>query len=338
MAALDDPSAFLGGIRKAAEQLKAAHITDTIDAKPSDDGEGSDVPHPAKLNPTGPSKDREAAGDHARSHQFPAPQAYDYSTFQQQEVTPEAGPRRIEPDWLSNAARYEWNDDFGDVPPRIEALEKELFQENYYVNQGNAMDKLQIKVTVEGPIDVRPIRDVSSIPATSISFADSSQFADAGLHPVMLENLKLCHFYKPTPIQCYTLPAVYLGSDVVACSQTGSGKTGAYFIPILSKLMGKYRKIAAPRPGVHGCKEQTVRAEPLVLVVVPTRELATQVFDQARRLCYRTMLRPCVAYGGGPIANQRFELQKGCDVLIATPGRLLDFLRNSHVLSLRRLK
>lgn len=128
----------------------------------------------------------------------------------------------------------------------------------------------------------------------------------------------------------------------LSLTPTGSGKTGAYLIPILSKLMGKAKKLAAPRPNVVGGdfnpKTDGVRAEPLVLVVCPTRELATQIFDDARRLCYRSMLRPCVAYGGVPSRLQREELQRGCDILIGTPGRIIDFMGQGHVLSLRRVK
>lgn len=105
--------------------------------------------------------------------------------------------------------------------------------------------------------------------------------------------------------------------------------------------MGKAKKLAAPRPNLgHGFNPQTdsVRAEPLVLVVAPTRELSTQIFDEARRLCYRSMLRPCVVYGGAPLSHQRAELQKGCDILIGTPGRLLDFMDRTHILSLRRVR
>jgi ATP-dependent RNA helicase DDX3X len=104
--------------------------------------------------------------------------------------------------------------------------------------------------------------------------------------------------------------------------------------------MGKARQLAAPRPNptTYNPLTDRVRAEPLVLVVCPTRELACQIFDEARRLCYRTMLRPCVAYGGAPIKNQREELEKGCDVLVATPGRLCDFMKQGKLLSLARLK
>jgi len=81
-----------------------------------------------------------------------------------------------------------------------------------------------------------------------------------------------------------------------------------------------------------------VRAEPLILIVAPTRELATQIFDEARRLCYRSMLRPCVVYGGAPSGEQMDELRKGCDVLVATPGRLQDFMQRESLLSLGRVK
>lgn len=120
----------------------------------------------------------------------------------------------------------------------------------------------------------------------------------------------------------------------------GSGKTVAFLLPILSKLMGKARQLAAPRPNPSRYNPATdrVRAEPLVLIVCPTRELACQIFDEARRLCYRTMLRPCVVYGGAPTRNQREQLEMGCDILIATPGRLIDFMQNINLLSFKRLK
>jgi ATP-dependent RNA helicase DDX3X len=121
----------------------------------------------------------------------------------------------------------------------------------------------------------------------------------------------------------------------------GSGKTAAFLIPILSKLMGKAKKLCAFRPNpatFQAGVTQPVRAEPLVLIVAPSRELATQIFDEARRFCYRTMFRPCVVYGGGPISEQIAQLAKGCDLLIGTPGRLVDFINRPHILTLRRLK
>jgi ATP-dependent RNA helicase DDX3X len=121
----------------------------------------------------------------------------------------------------------------------------------------------------------------------------------------------------------------------------GSGKTAAFLIPTLSKLMGKAKKLAAARPIItpeFNVMNDGVRAEPLVLIVAPTRELCCQIFDETRRLCYRSMLRPCVAYGGGPAREQKDEMRKGCDILVATPGRLIDFMRQPHLMSLNRLR
>ena len=105
--------------------------------------------------------------------------------------------------------------------------------------------------------------------------------------------------------------------------------------------MGKAKKLAAPRPAVGpGFDDRVdgVRAEPLILVVCPTRELAVQIFDEARRLCYRSMLRPCVVYGGASSKDQKIELRKGCDILIGTPGRLKDYITQANLLSLARVK
>jgi ATP-dependent RNA helicase DDX3X len=155
-----------------------------------------------------------------------------------------------------------------------------------------------------------------------------------------METLKLMHYDKPTPIQMATIPTILTGKDIVASAQTGSGKTASYLIPIISRLMGKAKKLAAKRPDPSTFNPNTdrVRAEPLVLIVCPTRELSIQIFDECRRFCYRTMLRPCVAYGGGSMGRQIEELSKGCDILVATPGRLKDFMCKPSILSLRRVR
>ena len=157
----------------------------------------------------------------------------------------------------------------------------------------------------------------------------------------MLQNIELCRYERPTPIQSYCLPAILGNNDMIAVAQTGSGKTAAFLIPILSKLMGKALKLCAPRPRVLQAfdpRTQGVIAEPLVLIVAPTREISIQTFDEARRLCYRSMLRPCLAYGGAPSREQVDELRKGCDILIGTPGRLKDFIMRGNVVKLKRVK
>jgi ATP-dependent RNA helicase DDX3X len=157
----------------------------------------------------------------------------------------------------------------------------------------------------------------------------------------MLRNIQLTGYDAPTPIQKFTIPAVNEGYDTIGIAQTGSGKTAAYLIPVINKLMGKAKKLCAFRPNPSTFKpdfDSGVRAEPLVVIVAPNRELAVQIFDQARKFCYRSMLRPCVVYGGAPVGQQLEQLRLGCDILVATPGRLIDFMQRPSVLSLHRLK
>ncbi|KAL1612712.1 hypothetical protein SLS60_000941 [Paraconiothyrium brasiliense] len=243
--------------------------------------------------------------------------------FEYQAAGGDAGPDE-EPEnvkWLSDAVVYEFIDDIGEVGAPDLDLEKQLFEDPDMQRRGTeaGMKNLSFEIKIDGPEKIAPFRN----------------FEDAGLHPAILENVQRCKYESPTPIQAYCIPAVLTGHDVVGIAQTGSGKTAAFLLPILSKLMGKARILAAPRATPQNPR---VRAEPLVLVVCPTRELACQIFDEARRLCYRTLLRPCVIYGGAPTRNQREQLEKGCDILIATPGRLMDFMKNPNLLSLARLK
>lgn len=105
--------------------------------------------------------------------------------------------------------------------------------------------------------------------------------------------------------------------------------------------MGKAKKICAPRPGkdYNSKTDGVFRAEPLILIVVPSRELAVQIFNEARRFCYRTRFRPCVVYGGAPVREQIATLANGCDLLIGTPGRLAHFIQEMpDRLSLNRVR
>ncbi|KAF7181325.1 hypothetical protein CNMCM7691_000543 [Aspergillus felis] len=268
------------------------------------------------------------ASNLAREKGWVPPEQYDYAKYN---TGPAEKPEEVTeqseiPEWAAKAAKYEWNDEFGDVGPPNKELEDMLFRNEFINRTGLKIGNLQkIDVIAESRERPNPVKN----------------FDDAGLHPIMRENIRLCNYEVPTPIQAYAIPAVLTGHDLIAIAQTGSGKTAAFLIPVLSQLMGKAKKLAAPRPNlVNGFNPSVdaVRAEPLVLIVAPTRELSTQIFDEARRLCYRSMLRPCVVYGGAPVREQREELQKGCDILIGTPGRLLDFMDKPHVLSLRRVK
>ncbi|KAJ0425991.1 DEAD/DEAH box RNA helicase [Aspergillus carlsbadensis] len=266
----------------------------------------------------------------ARAKGWVEPEIYDYQKYNAgpslEKPAEEDGQEEPLPEWAAKAAKYEWKDEYGDVGPENPQLEQMLFRSEFINRTGLKIGNLQnIEVIAESHERPSPIKN----------------FDDAGLHPIMRQNIRLCGYEFPTPIQAYAIPAVLTGHDLIAIAQTGSGKTAAFLIPVLSQLMGKAKKLAAPRPNLaagYTPGVDSVRAEPLVLIVAPTRELATQIFDEARRLCYRSMLRPCVVYGGAPVRDQRDELQMGCDILIGTPGRLLDFMDKPHILSLRRVK
>lgn len=106
--------------------------------------------------------------------------------------------------------------------------------------------------------------------------------------------------------------------------------------------MGKAKKLCGSKPNTadpaYNPRIHRVVAEPLVVVVVPARELAIQIFNEARRLCYRSMLRPCVCYGGLPTSIANDDLAKGCDILVATPGRLAALMDEPNILRMRRVK
>ncbi|KAI6851553.1 DEAD/DEAH box RNA helicase [Hortaea werneckii] len=245
--------------------------------------------------------------------------AFDYTEFQRQGGS--------SADWQGTAAVYEWKDEYGDVGPSIPELEIVLFGGHHQMRRGEHMGNFATAtITIHGPETLKRIKS----------------FEDAGLHPVVLENIKLAGYVEPTPIQSYCIPPILEGKDIVAVAQTGSGKTGAYMIPVLSRLMGKAKKLAAPKPNTtapdYNPRLHKVKAEPLVVIVVPARELAIQIFDEARRMCYRSMLRPCVTYGGLPMDVVLEELGKGCDLLIATPGRLCALMDKPHVLTMSRVK
>jgi ATP-dependent RNA helicase RhlE len=131
-------------------------------------------------------------------------------------------------------------------------------------------------------------------------------FADLGLVPGLLRAVAEKGYGSPTPIQRAAIPAVLAGRDVLAGAQTGTGKTAAFVLPLLQRLAGAQGR------------------EPRVLVLTPTRELAAQVAESAASYGRHTNLRTCVIFGGVSDKPQIEALRTGCDLLVATPGRLLD--------------
>ncbi len=138
-------------------------------------------------------------------------------------------------------------------------------------------------------------------------------FTALKLHPNLLRGLKELGFARPTPIQADAIPPGLEGRDVLACAVTGSGKTAAFLLPILQRLIDKPRG--------------TTRA----LVLAPTRELAAQILENLNDLSVHTPITGASVFGGVGMGPQEHAFRSGVDVIIATPGRLLDHLRSSYV-------
>src|SRR5258707_10619728 len=134
-------------------------------------------------------------------------------------------------------------------------------------------------------------------------------FSQFKLHPDLLRGLKDLGFARPTPIQADAIPPALEGKDVLACAMTGSGKTVAFLLPILHQLIVKPRG--------------TTRA----LIITPTRELAAQILEDLKDLTVHTPINGAAVFGGVGMGPQEHAFRSGVDVIVGTPGRLLDHFR-----------
>jgi ATP-dependent RNA helicase RhlE len=137
-------------------------------------------------------------------------------------------------------------------------------------------------------------------------------FTTFKLHPDLLRGVRELGFTRPTPIQEQAIPPALEGRDLLACAMTGSGKTAAFLLPILHRLMAKPRG--------------TTRA----LVLTPTRELAAQIEEHLRELAVHTPLSGAAVFGGVGMGPQEHAFRSGVDVIVATPGRLLDHFKQPY--------
>ncbi|HSJ14463.1 MAG TPA: DEAD/DEAH box helicase [Longimicrobiales bacterium] len=137
-------------------------------------------------------------------------------------------------------------------------------------------------------------------------------FTGLGLDARLMRALEELEFTRPTPVQADTIPLALAGRDVLACAATGSGKTAAFLLPLMQRLLDKSRG--------------TTR----VLVLVPTRELAAQVLEHFTQLAPHTKLRAAAVYGGVGMQPQEQALRRGVDVIVATPGRLMDHMQHDY--------
>jgi ATP-dependent RNA helicase DDX3X len=147
------------------------------------------------------------------------------------------------------------------------------------------------------------------------------KFSDCEVHSQLFQNLEFLHYSCPTPVQQYAIPISLLRRDLMACAQTGSGKTGAYLYPTIAKMLND-----GPPP-VFAAGQ----CLPITLILCPTRELAMQIQDEVLKFTFRTGIKSLVICGGKSIIQQESDALQGCDIIIATPGRLIDFIERKVV-------
>lgn len=200
-------------------------------------------------------------------------------------------------------------DDWKKPLPRNEGMERQLFGNSH---TGINFDKYEdIPVEATGHDCPKHIES----------------FAELKLTDILKSNIETARYTRPTPVQKYAIPIVLAKRDLMACAQTGSGKTAAFLVPILDQIFenGMPQNLPPPRPGSR------MKQYPLALVLAPTRELALQIYEEAQKFAYRSRVRPCVVYGGADPVQQMRDLDRGCHVLVATPGRLLDMVERGKV-------
>ena len=159
--------------------------------------------------------------------------------------------------------------------------------------------------------------DAANVPSAGSAAGDGPTFADLGLSHEVLAAVADMGYTSPTPVQAASIPHALDGEDVLAAAQTGTGKTAAFLLPTMNNLPHVPRGRARGRVAAQG---------PLMLVVTPTRELAQQIEDVCRAIARRTGHTSVTVVGGVSYNPQRDKLKRGCDILIATPGRLQDLI------------
>lgn len=206
-------------------------------------------------------------------------------------------------------------------PVTYEPDYKAIDDENLYedtVSKGIDFDRyFEIPVNVSGTDPPKAIKS----------------FDDAELVEEVRENIKKCKWNKPTPIQTLSLPILAAKRDLMACAQTGSGKTGGFAIPIINQLI----KDGCTSERDDDDDEERPKITPDALIVAPTRELVQQIQRDFVKLCKDTKIAAEYVVGGHAVKHQLCKLEDGCNILVATPGRLNDFVGKNKI-SLEKLK
>ncbi|KAK0404588.1 hypothetical protein QR680_017526 [Steinernema hermaphroditum] len=154
-------------------------------------------------------------------------------------------------------------------------------------------------------------------------------FADLSLHPWIEDNIKKSGYERPTPVQKYSIPTLNMRRDLMSCAQTGSGKTAAFLVPLINRILQDGPSAlmkSAIRPDGKRCQF------PAALIISPTRELSLQIYNESRKFAYRTPIISALLYGGREnYKDQINKLRLGVHILIATPGRLIDVIQQGFI-------
>ncbi|USW58039.1 Putative ATP-dependent RNA helicase DEAD-box, Helicase superfamily 1/2, ATP-binding protein [Septoria linicola] len=216
----------------------------------------------------------------------------------------------------------QWRDGKHVPGPANQRLERELF------GVLNDPTKQQTGINFEKYDDIPVEASGQGVPEPVTTFTNPP------LDDHLISNIELSGYKIPTPVQKYSIPIVMGGRDLMACAQTGSGKTGGFLFPILSQAFQNGPSGNVPQQS--GFARQR-KAYPTSLILAPTRELVSQIYDESRKFAYRSWVRPCVVYGGADIGSQLRQIERGCDLLVATPGRLVDLIERGRI-SLANIK
>jgi ATP-dependent RNA helicase RhlE len=154
-------------------------------------------------------------------------------------------------------------------------------------------------------------------------------FITLGLDARVLEGIRDLGFVDTRPIQTAVIPLAIGGHDLIACAETGTGKTAAFVVPTLQKLLQRV-PLQYEESVAGGDRQPSPIPKSRVLVLAPTRELAVQIEDEIHGLAYHTSVTSAAVYGGVEMGAQERALKAGVDIIVATPGRLMDHMRQQH--------
>ncbi|XP_955172.1 DEAD-box family (RNA) helicase, putative [Theileria annulata] len=194
-----------------------------------------------------------------------------------------------------------------------EEKESEVFEPKNRMSTGinfNSYDNIPVQMTGHESGSIKPIEEF-----------------DTSVHSKLVPNIRKVNYTKPTPIQRHSIPVILAGRDLMACAQTGSGKTAAFLLPIVTSML----RTGPPKQPSLGPLYNSRVALPVCLVLSPTRELAVQTYTESRKFNFGTGIRTVVLYGGSEVRRQLIELERGCDICVATPGRLTDLVERRKI-------